>query len=96
MPFLTIPCCCPCCSQEDSASADAKPAKPEKPVEPAWRDEDTDVVHLTGSTFREFIQTHSSALVMFYAPCKLKILHAPAIRTIETQIQKSINKNESK
>ena len=28
------------------------------------------MVHLTGSTFREFIQTHSSALVMFYAPCK--------------------------
>lgn len=74
--LLTSPWCCSCCSSEDSASADAKaakpakPAKPEKPVEPAWSDEDTGVVHLTGSTFQEFIQTHSSALVMFYAPCK--------------------------
>ena len=26
--------------------------------------------HLTENTFDEFIQMHSSALVMFYAPCK--------------------------
>ena len=71
MPSLTIPCYCSWCSQEDSASADAKPAKTEKPVEPAWRDEDTDVVQLTANTFWEFIQSHRSALVMFYAPCKL-------------------------
>ena len=55
---------------EASAPVDAKTAKPEKPVEPAWSDEDTDVVHLTASTFQEFIKSHSSALVMFYAPCK--------------------------
>lgn len=74
--------------QEDSASADTKPAKPEKPVEPAWRDEDTDVVHLTGSTFREFIQTHSSALVMFYAPwCP----HCKKIKPEFSQVAKEIN-----
>ena len=58
------------CSSEDSEPAAAKQAKPEKPVEVPWSEEDTDVVHLTENTFNEFIQTHSSALVMFYAPCK--------------------------
>lgn len=53
---------------EDAEPAAAKAEKPEKPVEAAWSDEDTDVFHLTENTFDEFIKTHSSALVMFYAP----------------------------
>ena len=61
---------CISCSSEDSEPAAAKPAKPEKPVEVPWSEEDTDVFHLTENTFDEFIQTHGSALVMFYAPCK--------------------------
>ena len=60
-------------SSEDAKPAAAKPEKPEKPVEAAWSDEDIDVFHLTENTFEEFIQTHSSALVMFYAPCKCKV-----------------------
>ncbi|XP_078376471.1 putative protein disulfide-isomerase A4 isoform X1 [Oculina patagonica] len=73
---------------EDSEPAEAKPAKPEKPAEPAWSDEDTDVAHLTASTFPEFIQTHSSALVMFYAPwCP----HCKKIKPEFSQVAKEVN-----
>lgn len=37
--------------------------------EPEWADEETGVVHLKDATFDEFMSTHSSVLVMFYAPC---------------------------
>ena len=53
-----------------SETAEAKPVKPDKPAELPWSEEDTNVFHLTENTFDEFIQTHSSALVMFYAPCE--------------------------
>ncbi|XP_028394344.1 protein disulfide-isomerase A5-like isoform X2 [Dendronephthya gigantea] len=33
-----------------------------------WSDEDNSVIHLTGDNFAEFVQSHSSVLVMFYAP----------------------------
>ncbi|XP_058964969.2 probable protein disulfide-isomerase A4 [Pocillopora verrucosa] len=73
---------------EASAPADAKTAKPEKPVEPAWSDEDTDVVHLTASTFQEFIKSHSSALVMFYAPwCP----HCKRIKPEFSEVAKEVN-----
>ena len=36
-----------------------------------WSDEDTNVAHLTGDDFDQFVQQHNSVLVMFYAPCKL-------------------------
>ena len=35
-----------------------------------WSDEDTNVAHLTGDDFEEYVQQHNSVLVMFYAPCK--------------------------
>lgn len=45
------------------------PSEPtEKPKEPEWSDMESDVVHLTTSTFDDFLKTESSALVMFYAP----------------------------
>lgn len=73
---------------EDSAPADAKTTNPEKPVEPAWSDDDTDVVHLTASTFQEFIKSHSSALVMFYAPwCP----HCKKIKPEFSEVAKEVN-----
>ena len=41
---------------------------PEKVVEPSWKDEPSEVVHLTDSTFDDFLSAESSVLVMFYAP----------------------------
>ena len=70
------------CSPEPAEPAEpAKPAEPTESAEPPesaepetkptaesqWND---DVIHLTESTFQEFIETHNSALIMFYAPCK--------------------------
>jgi hypothetical protein len=46
------------------------PKEPEKEGE--WKDEETDVVHLTDASFDEFMTSHPSVLVMFYAPCKFK------------------------
>jgi hypothetical protein len=42
----------------------------EKKKEAEWADEESDVVHLTDSNFDEYLQTHPSVLIMFYAPCK--------------------------
>ncbi|XP_070546710.1 protein disulfide-isomerase A5-like isoform X1 [Ptychodera flava] len=42
------------------------PKEPEKEKE--WGDEDIDVVFLKDDTFDDYLQTHSSVLVMFYAP----------------------------
>ena len=47
------------------------PKEPEKEAE--WFEEKTDVVHLTDSTFDEYIANNPSVLVMFYAPCKFKL-----------------------
>ena len=41
---------------------------PEKGVEPSWKDEPSEVVHLTDSTFDDFLSEESSVMVMFYAP----------------------------
>lgn len=38
--------------------------------EEEWKDTPSDVVHLTDSTFDEYIAANPSVLVMFYAPCK--------------------------
>ena len=47
-----------------------QPAKP-KEAEKSWADEeDVEVTFLNDDTFDEFIETHSSVLVKFYAPCK--------------------------
>jgi len=40
----------------------------EKPKDEAWADTPSEVVHLTDSTFDEFMSTEPSVLVMFYAP----------------------------
>ncbi|KAJ7391851.1 Protein disulfide-isomerase A5 [Desmophyllum pertusum] len=42
------------------------PAPP--PPEPEWKDIPSRVNHLTEDTFDEFMKTHDSVLVMFYAP----------------------------
>lgn len=39
-----------------------------------WSDEDTHVVHLTADDFQQYIQSHDSVLIMFYAPCKIIFL----------------------
>lgn len=53
------------------------PQKPKSAASPApsedmWADAEgaENVVQLTAGDFDEFISTHSSVLVMFYAPCK--------------------------
>ena len=38
--------------------------------EPEWSDSESNVVHLTDSTFTEHISAVPSVLVMFYAPCE--------------------------
>ena len=40
------------------------------PKEEEWNDVPSDVVHLTDSTFDDFIANNPSVLVMFYAPCE--------------------------
>ncbi|XP_065181159.1 protein disulfide-isomerase A5-like [Sycon ciliatum] len=40
----------------------------EPPPEPQWKDTPSNVVHLTDSTFDEYLSSHPSTLVMFYAP----------------------------
>ncbi|XP_052091657.1 protein disulfide-isomerase A5-like [Mytilus californianus] len=46
---------------------DPKPPA-EKKKEAEWADEESDVVHLTDSTYDEYLQNNPSVLVMFYAP----------------------------
>ena len=40
------------------------------PKEEIWSDTPSEVVHLTDSTFDDFLANNPSVLVMFYAPCK--------------------------
>lgn len=69
-------------------TAEAKPAKPDKPAELPWSEEDRNVFHLTENTFDEFIQTHSSALVMFYAPwCP----HCKKVKPEYSKVAKQVN-----
>ena len=44
------------------------PKEPEKEAE--WADEESEVVHLTDTSFDDFMAANPSVLVMFYAPCK--------------------------
>lgn len=43
-------------------------APPVKVKEPEWSDTDSEVVHLTSSSFDPVIKEESSVLIMFYAP----------------------------
>ncbi|XP_071942391.1 protein disulfide-isomerase A5-like [Antedon mediterranea] len=69
--------------------ADPQPPKePEKEQE--WADEETDVVHLKDDTFDDYLATHSSVMVMFYAPwcghCKkMKPEYADAAAELKEQ-----------
>ena len=46
-----------------------KPAE-EPPAEPEWKDIPSGVVHLEDDGFDDYVKSHNSVLVMFYAPCK--------------------------
>ena len=48
-----------------------QPAK-EKEPEKSWNEEEHDVIFLTDESFDQFIESHSSVLVKFYAPCNNK------------------------
>ena len=54
-----------------SPSEGPKNPPPVKDDKPWSEDENTNVDHLTGEDFDQYIQRHSSVLVMFYAPCKI-------------------------
>ena len=41
---------------------------PAKEVEAAWKDEPSEVQHLTDATFDDYLAKESSVMVMFYAP----------------------------
>lgn len=45
-----------------------KPEAEAEEAEPEWKDTPSGVVHMADSDFDDFIKTHSSVLVMFYAP----------------------------
>lgn len=38
--------------------------------EPEWKDVPSGVVHLTDDDFEQVVTSHSSVMVMFYAPCE--------------------------
>lgn len=50
---------------------DPREGPPPPPPEPEWKDIPSYVTHLTDDTFEDFMKTHDSVLLMFYAPCKL-------------------------
>jgi len=51
---------------EDPKEQDDEPAL----EEPQWKDTPSGVVHLGDEDFDDFLKSHASLLVMFYAPCK--------------------------
>lgn len=53
---------------------DPREGPPPPPPEPEWKDVPSRVNHLTEDTFDDFMKTHDSVLVMFYAPCKFFVL----------------------
>jgi len=48
--------------------ADPKEPPPPPPPEAAWKDEESDVVHLNEEDFKPFLKKKKHVLVMFYAP----------------------------
>jgi len=48
--------------------ADPKEPPPPPPPEAPWKDEESDVVHLTEEDFKPFLKKKKHVLVMFYAP----------------------------
>lgn len=46
-----------------------KEAPPEPPQERPWAEENSDVVHLSESTFQPFLKKKKHVMVIFYAPC---------------------------
>ena len=62
------------------------PATP-PPKEEEWSDVPSDVVHLSDSTFDDFVANNPSVLVMFYAPCKyllnrVRMMHIPCVTKV--------------
>ena len=51
--------------QEESAEPEMR--------EPEWKDTPSGVVHLGDNDFDDFVKSHPSMLVMFYAPCKFRV-----------------------
>lgn len=47
---------------------------PPPPPEAQWSDEVTNVVHLDETNFKPYLKKKKHALVMFYAPCKSRII----------------------
>ena len=43
-------------------------SKPAADAEPQWKEEESEVKHLTDKDFDEFIKEEESVMVMFYAP----------------------------
>lgn len=50
---------------------DPREGPPPPPPESEWKDIPSYVTHLTDDTFEDFMKTHDSVLLTFYAPCKL-------------------------
>ncbi len=73
------------------ADPQAPPTDPEPAVEETpWSESETNIEHLNTSNFDEFLSSHSSVLVMFYAPwcghCKtLKPKYAEAAIAMREQ-----------
>lgn len=47
-----------------------KEPPPPPPPESKWEEIESEVVHLTDDTFKNFLKKKKHCLIMFYAPCK--------------------------
>lgn len=59
------------------------------PKEDEWSDIPSEVVHLTDSTFDDFMANNPSVLVMFYAPCKYTVSLVSYFSAFFSFVQKS-------